>query len=161
MSREDFHQKMAIIFDIAFAIFAEKRFLLFEDYNEQTSQTNIIHVSQTFSCFTDPSLWTSAEKRYLAYGVSSMRRYLTFGCFRNYDLGMQTIRDMYMSSMAVGCKVFLILMIELRDLFENSSDLDLRWVSTAYLDDAIRFLSAVVKSAPGSELDQYFGEFKS
>ena len=45
MTREDFHLKMAVVFDISFAIFAEKRFLLFEDYNEQTSPTNIIHLS--------------------------------------------------------------------------------------------------------------------
>lgn len=52
-----------------------------------------------------------------------------------------------MCSLAVGSKVFLILMIELRDLLENSSDFDLRWINTAYLDDAIRFLSIVVKTA--------------
>ena len=161
MSRDEFHLSMALIFDIAFAIFAEKRFLLFDDYNEQTSPTNIIKMSQTLAAFTDPSLWATPEKRYLAYGVSSMRRYLTFGCFRNYDLGMQTIRDMYMSSMAVGSKVFLILMIELKDLLENSSDFDLRWANIAVLDDAIKFLSVVVKAGPESELDQYFGEFKS
>lgn len=57
MSLSEFHKKMAMIFDIAFAILAEKRFLLFDDYNEQTSPHNIIKLSQTLSSFTDPSLW--------------------------------------------------------------------------------------------------------
>jgi len=87
-TRDEFHLNMAIVFDLAFAIFAEKRFLMYEDYNPQTSPTNVIKLSQTLSSFTDPNLWGTCEKRYLAYGVSSMRRYVTFGCFRNYELGV-------------------------------------------------------------------------
>ena len=34
VSRDDFHLKMAVVFDLAFAIFAEKRFLIFEELNE-------------------------------------------------------------------------------------------------------------------------------
>ena len=33
-TRDQFHLNMVIVFDIAFAIFAEKRFLLYEEYNE-------------------------------------------------------------------------------------------------------------------------------
>ena len=33
LDQEDFHTKMAQVFDLAFAIAAEKRFLLFEDFN--------------------------------------------------------------------------------------------------------------------------------
>ena len=32
-TRDEFHLNMAVVFDLAFAIFAEKRFLLYEDYN--------------------------------------------------------------------------------------------------------------------------------
>lgn len=34
MSRNEFHKKMAVVFDIGFAILAEKRFLIFDDYND-------------------------------------------------------------------------------------------------------------------------------
>ena len=44
-SREQFHVNMAIVLDLSFAIFAEKRFLLFEDYNDQNSPVNIIKIS--------------------------------------------------------------------------------------------------------------------
>ena len=88
MTSEEFHLNMALVFDIAFAILVEKRFLLFEDFNPQTSPTNVIKLSQTLASFTDPHLWSTSEKRYMAYGVSSMRRFLSFGCFRNYELGM-------------------------------------------------------------------------
>ena len=33
---------MAVVMDIAYAILSEKRFLLYEEYNEQTSPVNII-----------------------------------------------------------------------------------------------------------------------
>ena len=33
LDQEDFHTKMAQVLDLAFAIAAEKRFLLFEDFN--------------------------------------------------------------------------------------------------------------------------------
>ena len=56
-SRDEFHINMAIVFDLAFAIFAEKRFLLYEEYNPHTSPVNIIKLSQTLSSFTDPNLW--------------------------------------------------------------------------------------------------------
>ena len=42
ITQNDFHMNMAVIMDIAFAIFSEKRFLLYEEYNEQTSPVNII-----------------------------------------------------------------------------------------------------------------------
>lgn len=101
-TRDEFHLNMAIVFDLAFAIFAEKRFLLYQDYNDQTSPINIIKGCQTLSSFTDPSLWGTPEKRYMAYGVSSLRRHLTFGCFRNYDLGMQALKDIYFASLSLG-----------------------------------------------------------
>jgi len=45
VGRDEFHLQMAVVFDIAFAIFTEKRFLLFEDYNPQTSPVNVIKLS--------------------------------------------------------------------------------------------------------------------
>lgn len=44
-TRDEFHLNMAIVFDLAYSVFAEKRFLLYEDYNPQTSPTNIIKLS--------------------------------------------------------------------------------------------------------------------
>ena len=32
--RDEFHLNMAIVLDLSFAIFCEKRFLIFEDYND-------------------------------------------------------------------------------------------------------------------------------
>jgi len=136
-TREEFHLNMAVVFDIAFAIFAEKRFLLYEDYNMQTSPMNIIKLCQTFSSFTDPNLWKTEEKRYQAYGVSCMRRFLTFGCFRNYELGMQAIKDIFMASCAIGSRLFAVVLDDLRNLFETTEELDLRWAVEAVLDDAI------------------------
>ena len=111
---------MAIVMDIAYAILSEKRFLLYEEYNEQTSPVNIIQNSQTLSSFTDPSLWSTPEKRYMAYGVSNLRRYLTFGCFRNYELGMQAMKDVYLASISLGCRVFVLIFSELKTLMEQS-----------------------------------------
>ena len=109
---------MAVVFDLAFAIFAEKRFLLYEDYNLQTSPTNVIKLSQTLASFTDPNHWVAPDKRYLAYGVSSMRRFVSFGCFRNYELGMQAIKDIFLASVSIGSRVFSVILNDLRHLFE-------------------------------------------
>lgn len=69
-----------------------------------------------------------------------MRRFLIFGCFRSYELGLQTIKDMFMCSHSLGSKLFLTMLLELKDLFDNQTELDLRWASIIVLDDCIKFL---------------------
>ena len=56
----------------------------------------------------------------MAYGVSSLRRFLTFGCFRNYELGMQAMKDVYLASISLGSRVFVLIFSELRTLMEQS-----------------------------------------
>ena len=104
---------------------------------------NIIKCCQTLSSFTDPNLWNEPEKRYMAYGVSSLRRLLIFGCFRNYELGMQAMKDIYLASLSLGSKVFEIILVDLHKLMENAQDLDLRWINTAVLEDAIQWCSGM------------------
>ena len=159
-SRDEFHTNMAIILDLAFAIFAEKRFLLYEDYNEQTSPINIIKLCQTLSSFTDPSLWGSPDKRYMAYGVSNLRRYLSFGCFRNYELGIQAFKDVYLACLSLGPQIFSIILTELSSLMDDSTDLDLRWVNEAVLNDSIMWCTKLEKaSKTNDEMRQYWNEF--
>ena len=90
---------------------------------------NIIRVSQTLSSFTDPSLWQTPEKRYQAYGVSSIRRFLTFGCFRNYNLAMQAFKDIYLACLSLGAPIFGIILTELSSLMDSATDIDLRWAN--------------------------------
>lgn len=159
-SRDEFHKNMAVVLDLSFAIFAEKRFLLYEDYNDQTSPVNVIKTSQTISSFTDPSLWESPEKRYMAYGVSCMRRYLCFGCFRNYELGMQAFKDLFLACLSLGPPVFGLLLTELSSLMDTASDLDLRWVNMTILDDAILWCMKMGEAHKTSqELQEYWNEF--
>ena len=136
-TQDEFHVNMAVVFDLAFAIFSEKRFVMYEEYNQQTSPVNIIKLSQTLAAFTDPHLWKTRETRYQAYGVSSLRRFVTFGCFRNYDLGMCAIKDIFLACCSIGSRVFPVVLADLRDLFANSDELDLRWAIDSVLNDAI------------------------
>ena len=161
ISSAEFHLNMAIVFDVVFAIMAEKRFLLYQDYNMQTSAVNIIKMSQTLSSFTDPNLWSTPAKRYQAYGVSAMRRYVTFGCFRNYDLGMQAIKDIFLACCSIGHSVFATVLIDFKNLIEEQDELDLRWVSTCVLEDAIIFCQkmSAAASIEGSAVKHYFAEF--
>ena len=153
----DFHTKMAQVLDLAFAIMAEKRFLLFDELNAQTSPTNIMKLSQTLASFTDPGLWAAPDKRYMAFGVSSMRRFLTFGCFRNYDLGIQAFKDIYMASVTIGSAVFPLILTEFKTVVDESEDLDLRWVSTAVLDDMIAWCKSLKEG--GEAAEKLFAEF--
>lgn len=130
---------MAIVFDLMYAIMAEKRFLLYEDYNMQTSPVNIIKMSQTLSSFTDPHLWGTPSKRYQAYGVSCLRRYVTFGCFRNYDLGMQAVKDIFLACCSIGSSMFAVVLADFRLALDTQDELDVRWINTCMLDDAITF----------------------
>lgn len=41
---------------------------------------------------------------------------------------------------SIGSKLFLTLLLELKDLFENQTEIDLRWASVTVLDESIRFL---------------------
>ena len=67
-----------------------------------------------------------------------MRRFITFGCFRNYDLGMAAIKDIFLACCSIGSLVFAVVLADLRDLFSNSDgDLDLRWAVESTLNDAI------------------------
>ena len=151
---------MALVLDLSFAIFSEKRFLIFEDYNDQTSPVNIIKVSQTLSSFTDPSLWQTPEKRYQAYGVSCMRRLLTFGCFRNYNLAMQAFKDIYLASLSLGPPVFGILLTELSSLMDTATDLDLRWANQAILNESILWCMKMgVAHSSSEDLQTYWQEF--
>ena len=159
-TREEFHLNMAIVMDLSFAIFAEKRFLLYEDYNDQTSPVNIIKLSQTLSSFTDPNLWQTPEKRYQAYGVSSMRKYLSFGCFRNYSLGMQAFKDIYLACLSLNAPVFAILLTELSSLMDTATDLDLRWANQAILNDCIIWCMKMGEAQKtNSDLQEYWSEF--
>ena len=68
-----------------------------------------------------------------------MRRFLTYGCFRSYELGMQALKDNYLACLSVSSPIFAIILTELRQLVESCDDLDLRWVNTAVLDDAVKW----------------------
>lgn len=68
-----------------------------------------------------------------------MRRFVTFGCFRNYELGMQAIKDIFLACCSIGSRVFGVILADLRQLFEGTEDLDLRWAIEGVLNDAIRW----------------------
>lgn len=95
----------------------------------------------------------------MAYGVSSLRRFLTFGCFRNYELGMQALKDVYLACLSLGPQLFGIILTELSSLID-SADLDLRWVNEAVLDDSILWCTKMGEAQKtNTELRQYWNEF--
>ena len=80
---------MATVFDLAYAYLVEKRnYAFLQDLSPESSPVNIIKLSQSLSCFTDPSLWSAPDTRYHAYCISSLRRQLIYGLYRNYELSV-------------------------------------------------------------------------
>ena len=93
--------------------------------------------------------------------MSSLRRFVTFGCFRNYELGMQTIKDIFLACCSIGSRVFAVVLADLRALFESTEDLDLRWANEAVLNDAVAWCSKMshAQKVEGSATATYFQEF--
>ena len=81
-----------------------------------------------------------------------MRRFVSFGCFRNYELGMQAIKDIFLASVSIGSRVFSVILNDLRHLFEQTEELDLRWAIDSVLNDAITWSSkmCIAQQVPGS-----------
>ena len=71
------------------------------------------------------------------------------------------MKDVYLASISLGCRVFVLIFSELRTLMEQSQDLDLRWINGMVLDDAIAWCNKVAQAmqSPDSTLNQYWQEY--
>ena len=56
------------------------------------------------------------------------------------------MKDVYLASISLGSRVFVLIFSELRTLMERSQDLDLRWVNSMVLDDAIAWCNKVAQA---------------
>ena len=50
---------------------------------------------------------------------------------------MQAIKDIFLASVSIGSRVFSVILVDLKHLFESTDDLDLRWAVESVLNDAI------------------------
>jgi len=66
-----------------------------------------------------------------------------------------------LASVSIGSKVFGVILVDLKKLFEDTDDLDLRWAVESTLDDAIAWCGkmAMAQQVEGSPAAQYFQEF--
>ena len=83
---DDAQAKLAVVFDILFAIIYEQRFQMFGGIADEQSVRSIVTLSQTLSWHIDPKNWSNNANRCKAYLVNSYRRILTYGFYRNFSL---------------------------------------------------------------------------
>ena len=121
-SAATFHRHMATVFDLAYAFLVEKRNHSFiQELSPENSSITIIRLSQSLSCFTDPSNWSESSTRYQAYCISSLRRQLVFGLFRNYDFSIKCLNDLVLISEHTGMPGLVVILEEISQLFADAS----------------------------------------
>ena len=74
---------------------------------------------------------------------------------------MCAIKDIFLACCSIGSRVFSVVLADLRDLFANSDELDLRWAIESVLNDAITWCTKMTtaQQLEGSNAATYFQEF--
>lgn len=119
----DFH--MAVMWDLVFAYMYEARFQNFDDELSESSVANIIHLSQCLAWHVDPKQWSTSDQRAKAFIVSSYRRVLCYGAYRNFDLCQRVHSDVVSLTRSELCQI----LERLISLFNEQ-----KWAITAYFE---------------------------
>ena len=141
IGEKDYHRQMAIMLDLAYSICYEKRVCSFGELSAQTSPWTLVKLTQSLASLTDMECFQlNHKRRYQMYITSSIRRALTFGCYRSFDFAQQALTDVIDLGKVGGIEALLSLIEEARSVMEESSEFNLKWCSICLLNDLIVFL---------------------